>query len=153
QVDLAVRECLSKGITTFEDAGSPMSTIDLLKNLAESNQLGLRLWVMLRQPNAAIEPSLKKYYIVGAGDDHLTVRAIKRQIDGALGSRGAWLLAPYSDLPSSSGLNTEDPADIERTAELAIAGGYQLCVHAIGDRANREVLDIYERVFRRHPDK
>ena len=153
QVDLAVRECLSKGITTFEDAGSPMSTIDLLKSLAESNQLGLRLWVMLRQPNAAIEPNLKKYYIVGAGDDHLTVRAIKRQIDGALGSRGAWLLAPYSDLPSSSGMNTEDPADIRKTAELAIANGFQLCIHAIGDRGNREVLNIYESVFKEHPDK
>ena len=153
QVDLAVRECLSKGITTFEDAGSPMSTIDLLKNLAESNQLVLRLWVMLRQPNAAIEPHLKKYYIVGAGDDHLTVRAIKRQIDGALGSRGAWLLAPYSDLPSSSGMNTEDPADIRKTAELAIANGFQLCIHAIGDRGNHEVLNIYESVFKEHPDK
>jgi predicted amidohydrolase YtcJ len=86
-------------------------------------------------------------------DDYLTVRAIKRQIDGALGSRGAWLLEPYTDLPGSSGLNTEDPGDIERTAEIAIAGGYQLCVHAIGDRANREVLNLYERVFRRHPDK
>ena len=82
-----------------------------------------------------------------------TVRAIKRQIDGALGSRGAWLLAPYTDKPDSSGLNTEDPADIRTTAELAIQHGYQLCVHAIGDRANRETLDIYERIFQAHPDQ
>jgi len=95
--------------------------------------------------------------MTGAGDDHLTVRAIKRQIDGALGSRGAWLLEPYSDLPpgtpNASGLATEEPADIRKTAELAIANGYQLCVHAIGDRANREVLNIYESVFKEHPDK
>ncbi len=72
-------------------------------------------------------------------------------MDGALGSRGAWLLEPYADQPDSRGLNTEDPADIRKTAELAIQHGYQLCIHAIGDRANREVLDIYEQVFREHP--
>lgn len=157
QVELAERECLSKGITTFEDAGSPMATIDLLKSLAGEHQLGLRIWMMLRQPNALIEPNLKKYFLIGAGDQHLTVRAIKRQIDGALGSRGAWLLAPYSDLPpnapNSSGINTEDLADIRQTAELAINNGFQLCIHAIGDRANREVLDLYESVFKEHPEK
>ena len=157
QVELAERECLSKGITTFEDAGSPMATIDMLKQMAEQGKLDLRLWVMLRQPNADIAPNLKKYFFIGAGDEHLTVRAIKRQIDGALGSRGALMLEPYSDLapdaPNRSGLHTEDPADIRKTAELAIANGFQLCVHAIGDRGNREVLDLYESVFKEHPEK
>jgi len=74
-------------------------------------------------------------------------------MDGALGSRGAWLLEPYADQPDSRGLNTEDPADIRKTAEMAIQHGYQLCIHAIGDRANREVLDIYEQVFREHPEQ
>lgn len=153
QADLAARECLSKGITTFEDAGSPLPVVDLLKSLAETNQLGLRMWVMLRTSNAILAPNLRKYYMIGVGGDHLTVRAIKRMMDGALGSRGAWMLAPYSDLPSSSGLNTEDSADIRKTAELAIDNGYQLCVHAIGDRANREVLNIYQAVFEEHPGK
>jgi predicted amidohydrolase YtcJ len=146
-IELAIKECLSKGITTFQDAGSTPETIELVRQTLDSR---LRLWMMLRVPNSRLRPIVTRPPVV---DPFLTVRAIKRQIDGALGSRGAWLLAPYADLPSSSGLNTEDPADIEKTAELAIAGGYQLCVHAIGDRANREVLDIYERVFRRHPDK
>jgi predicted amidohydrolase YtcJ len=157
QVDLAVRECLSKGVTTFQDAGSSLATVDLLKALANENKLGLRLWVMLREPNARLASNLSKYYMLGIGDQHLTVRAIKRQIDGALGSRGAWLLAPYSDLPAGtpniSGMNTEDLADIQKTAELAIVNGFQLCVHAIGDRANREVLNIYEAAFKEHPDK
>lgn len=157
QVELAEGESLSKGITTFEDAGSPMATIDMLKQLAEQGKLDLRLWVMLRQANADIEPRLKQYYFIGVGDQHLTVRAIKRQIDGALGSRGALMLEPYSDLgadaPNRSGLHTEDPADIRKTAELAIANGFQLCVHAIGDRGNREVLDLYQSVFKEHPDK
>src|SRR5258708_23798496 len=112
---------------------------------------------MLREPNARWDANLSKYYILGEGDRRLTVRAIKRQIDGALGSRGAWLLAPYSDLPAGtpniSGMNTEDLGDIRKTAELAIANGFQLCVHAIGDRANREVLNIYEAAFKEHPDK
>jgi predicted amidohydrolase YtcJ len=157
QVELAERESLSKGITTFEDAGSPMATIDLVKDLALHGKLDLRIWMMLRQPNSDIEPHLKQYFFIGAGDQHLTVRAIKRQIDGALGSRGALLLQPYSDLgadaPNRSGLYTEDPVDIRKTAELAIANGFQMCVHAIGDRANREVLDLYESVFKEHPDK
>ena len=157
QVELAVRECLSKGITTFEDAGSPMSTVDLLKTLASQDKLGLRVWMMLRQPNDVLAPNLKKYYMIGVGNDHLTVRAIKRQIDGALGSRGAWMLAPYADLPADapnrSGLATEDLNDIRKTAELAINNGYQLCVHAIGDRGNREVLNLYDAVFKEHPDK
>jgi predicted amidohydrolase YtcJ len=108
------------------------------------------MWVMLRTSNSQISA---KDRVIGFADDHVTVRAIKRQMDGALGSRGAWLLAPYSDLPSSSGLNTEDLGDIEKTARLAIDNDFQLCIHAIGDRANREVLNLYERQFKEHPDK
>jgi len=152
-IDAAVEECISKGVTTFEDAGSPLATIDAFKSMAEKNELKMRLWVMARQPNDILAPALDRYRMIGIGDNHLTVRTIKRQIDGALGSRGAWLLEPYTDKPDSAGLNTEDPADIKRTAELAIQHGYQLCVHAIGDRANREVLNIYEEVFKEHPDQ
>jgi len=152
-IDTAIDECLSKGITTFEDAGSPFSTVDTLKRMAENHELRMRIWMMLRTSNDQLAPNLDRYRTIGAGGNFFTVRAIKRQIDGALGSRGAWLLSPYSDKPDSAGLNTEDPADIRKTAELAIAHDYQLCVHAIGDRANREVLDIFEQVFREHPDK
>ncbi len=157
QIKLAERECLSKGITTFEDAGSSLATVDLFRKMAEQGELGLRMWVMLRAPQASWRRILRKYYMIGVGGDHLTVRAIKEYMDGALGSRGAWLLAPYSDLPADapnrSGINTESLADIKQTAELAIDNGFQLCTHAIGDRANREVLNLYEAVFREHPDK
>jgi predicted amidohydrolase YtcJ len=153
QIDLAIDESLSKGITTFEDAGSPFTTVDALKRMADSHELRMRIWMMLRMPNEQLAPKLDRYRTIGAGGDYFTVRAIKRQIDGALGSRGAWLLEPYTDKPDSAGLNTEDPADIRKTAELAIQHGYQLCVHAIGDRANREVLNIFEDTFKAHPDK
>jgi predicted amidohydrolase YtcJ len=153
QVELAAAECLSKGITTFQDAGSDRATIALFKAMAAEHALPLHLWVMLRIPNREMLGSGTQDRLIGFGDDHLTVRAIKRQIDGALGSRGAWMLEPYTDLPSSSGLNTENLDELRKTAEFAIANGFQLCVHAIGDRGNRETLNIYESVFREHPDR
>jgi len=113
----------------------------------------VRLWVMVREGNAAEAPKLAQYRMIDYGGGHLTVRAIKRQIDGALGSRGAWLLEPYSDKPDSTGLNTTPVESIRETAKLAIANGYQLCVHAIGDRANRETLNIFEEAFKANPDK
>ncbi len=152
-IDMAAKECISKGITSFEDAGSPLETADMFRAMADRGELPLRLWVMLRAPNAVLAKNLDRYRTIDAGQSHLTIRAIKRYMDGALGSRGAWLLAPYTDKPDSSGLNIEDPADIKAAGELAIAHGYQLCVHAIGDRANRETLNIYESIFRQHPEK
>jgi predicted amidohydrolase YtcJ len=152
-IDLATDESISKGVTTFEDAGSPFDTIDMLKSMAEKHELKLRIWMMARTSNQELAAKMDRYRMIGAGDGFLTVRAVKRAIDGALGSRGAWLLAPYTDKPDSSGLNTDDPADIRKTAELAIQHGYQLCVHAIGDRANRETLNIFEETFKAHPDK
>jgi predicted amidohydrolase YtcJ len=153
ELELASQEVLAKGITTFEDAGSPLATIDRMKKMIDEGKIGVRLWVMVRQPNAVIGPKLAQYKMIGYGNGHLTVRAIKKQIDGALGSRGAWLLAPYADKPESSGLETEKVSDIEETARLAMANGFQLCVHAIGDRANRETLDIYQRAFAANPGK
>ena len=118
---------------------------------AEAGELGVRLWVMIRDSNAALARNLADYRTIGAAEHHLTVRAIKRTIDGALGSRGAWLLEPYADEPGSTGLNTATIESVEETARLARQHGYQLCVHAIGDRANREVLDLFERTFDGQP--
>lgn len=152
-LELADREVLSKGITSFQDAGSSFGTIDLMKQMVDEGAMGVRLWVMVREGNEAEAPRLAKYRTIDYGAGHLTVRAIKRQIDGALGSRGAWLLEPYSDKPESTGLNTTSVDSIRETARLAIANGYQLCVHAIGDRANRETLNIFEQTFKANPDK
>ena len=150
-VELAGAELLSKGVTSFHDAGVGFGTIDEYRRLAESGRLPVRLYVMVRAPNPELEEKLGPYRMVGVGEDHLTVRSIKKQIDGALGSHGAWLLEPYTDMPSSTGLVLEPVAEVERTAELALEHGYQLNTHAIGDRANREVLDIYEEAFADHP--
>jgi predicted amidohydrolase YtcJ len=122
--------------------------------MADRHELNLRLWVMLGGGTTEqLAANLDRYRIQGAGDNHLTVRAIKRYMDGALGSRGAWLLAPYTDKPDSVGLDIGDIPDLKRIGELAIQHGFQFCIHAIGDRANREVLNIYQGIFEAHPDK
>ncbi|MGH7462192.1 MAG: amidohydrolase, partial [Longimicrobiales bacterium] len=154
QVELAGEEALSKGVTSFHDAGSSFQTIDFLKKMEAENALPIRLNVMVRrESNDVMDQKLPQYLMPIQGDDYLTVRSIKRQIDGALGSHGAWLLEPYIDLTTSRGLTLEEVKDIERTAEIAIKHGFQVNTHAIGDRANREVLDIYERVFKANPTK
>ena len=152
-VELAVKECLSKGITTFHDAGASFETIDLYRKIAEEGALGIRLWVMIREDNKSLESNLAKYRMIDSGGKHLTVRAIKVTLDGALGSRGAWLLEPYADSATSTGLNTVRIEDLKQTARLAIQNDVQLCVHAIGDRANRETLNVYEEAFLAFPDK
>jgi len=152
-LELADKEVLSKGITSFHDAGSTFATVDLMKKMIDEGKLGVRLWVMLRDANERLAPGLAKYRTIDYGQGHLTVRAIKRSIDGALGPRGAWLLAPYADKADSTGLNTSTVASIKETARLAILHGYQLAVHAIGDKANRETLDIFEAAFKAHPSK
>ena len=150
-IELATQECLENGITSFHDAGSSFETIDVFKRLAEEGHLRVRLWVMVGDSNNRMARLLPKYRMVGFGDNHLTVRAIKRFIDGALGAHGAWMLEPYDDMPTSVGLNSSSVSSIRQTAELAIRHDYQLCVHAIGDRANREILNLFEDAFRSKP--
>jgi len=152
-VELAARECLSKGLTSVHDAGVPFSTIDLYKKLADEGRLSVRMNAMLSEENEALAAKAASYRLIGYANHQLTVRSIKRLIDGALGAHGAWLLEPYSDLPSSIGLNTEPPDALAETARFAVENGFQLCVHAIGDRGNRETLDIFETAFKAHPDK
>jgi hypothetical protein len=153
-IELAVDECLAKGVTSFQDAGSSFATIGLFKRLAEARKLKLRLWVMVRGESLdRMRKSLPEYRLAGYADNRLTVRGIKCMVDGALGSHGAWLFQPYDDLPGSTGLVVESLESIRETALLAVAHDFQLCTHAIGDRANHEILNLYEQIFRSHPVK
>jgi predicted amidohydrolase YtcJ len=153
EIELAVEECLSKGVTSFHDAGASFATVDLYKRMADEGKLGVRLYVMISEGNASLAKNLAEHRLVGYGNRHLTVRAIKRLIDGALGPRGAWLLEPYADLPTSTGLNTTSVGEIAETARIALQHDFQLCVHAIGDRANRETLNVFEAAFKTAPEK
>ena len=153
-IELATKECLSNGVTSFQDAGSSFSVINTFAAMADSGELGVRLWVMIREPNASLRANIDRYKALqGVGNNYLTVGGIKRSIDGALGSRGAWLLEPYADSAQSTGLATATIEDVTETAQIAIEHGLQLCVHAIGDRANREVLNIFEKTFAANPQK
>ncbi len=145
-IELAERECLANGVTSFQDAGSSFAEVDVMRDLALRGELDVRLWVMIRESNQRLAQRLPRYRMVGIGNHFLTVRALKRSIDGALGPRGAWLLEPYADAPDSTGLATASVESVTETAQLALRHGFQMCVHAIGDRANREVLDLFERV-------
>ena len=101
----------------MSDAGSPPSTIEVMKKVVDEGKLPLRVWMMLREDAAKLAADMPKYRVVNYGDKRFTVRAIKRAIDGALGSRGAWLLEPYADLPSTSGMLTDSLDDIRTAAE------------------------------------
>ena len=152
QLDLAVKASLEKGVTSFHDAGVPFTTVDIYKQAAAEGLLGIRLWVMVRDSNENLAAKMAQYKAVGLNDHHLTIAAIKVTADGALGSRGALMLEPYSDSPASVGLATNSLESIAVTAKIARDTGVQLCVHAIGDRANREVLNVYERAFKSRPN-
>lgn len=144
---LAQEEAFSKGITSFHDAGAGWNTVDLWKEMVDEGILKIRIYSMIRASPESLAEHLGDYRVIGYGDDRLTVRAIKVSIDGALGSHGAWLLEPYDDLPSSAGFNTTPLPDVVETARLAMQHDYQFNVHAIGDRGNRETLDIFEEAY------
>jgi len=151
-IDLASREALAKGLTSVHDAGSPPSTIEVMKRVVDEGKLPLRVSMMLREDAGRLAADMPKYRTIDYGDKRFTVRSTKRAIDGALGSRGAWMLEPYADL-ATSGMATDSLDDIRMIAELAIKHEYQMAVHAIGDRGNRETLNIFEEAFKRHPEK
>lgn len=153
QVQLASEDCLKKGITSFHDAGETFEVIDILKKFADEKKLPIRLNVMIGETIENIEAKLTNYKLISYGDNFLTVRSIKQYSDGALGSRGAWLLEPYSDLKNHTGSNVTPVETLKKISEIAAANGFQMRIHAIGDRANREVLDIYEQVFNQNKDK
>jgi len=143
-IELAQKECLAKGITSFQDAGSSFKDLDGYKALAEAGKFDLRLWAMIRHSSKDMEGKLSAFPWIGLGNNYLTVRGIKSEVDGALGSFGAWLLRPYQDKPDFEGQNTTSVDEVKKIAKMAREHKLQLCVHAIGDRANRVCLDLME---------
>ncbi len=145
----ALRSCLRQGVTMFQDAGAGQEDIDRLARLQAEGQLPVRLYVMLHGNDSSL---LRDWYARGPlTSDFLTVRSVKLYADGALGSRGAWLLSPYEDRPGHFGNSVMSIDYIGQVAKEGLAHGFQVCTHAIGDRANREVLDRYEAAFQAAP--
>ncbi len=153
-VTLAGEESLRHGITSFQDLGTSFAEVDLLRKMADEGNLPVRLWMAFEEQAADMDGRLADYRMVNYGDNFLTVRAIgEKVLDGALGTHGGWLLEPYSDLSRSHGLNVVPIEEIEYSARLAIEQDYQLAIQGIGDRAYRELLNIYEAEFAKHPEK
>ncbi len=142
-IKLASNECISKGITSFQDAGSSLTELRRYESLANQQKLPLRLWVMARDHIDSLRIAVQ-HKKIDFGNKYYTCRAIKSEVDGALGAFGAWLLKPYNDKKDFMGQNTTDIKEVAAIADLALENEMQLCVHAIGDRANRVVLDIFE---------
>ena len=148
---LAITEAHRYGLVGIHDAGESRATIDVMEEMAKAGELPFRLYVMIGDDSAALAHYMSIGPRSGMYDNHLWVRAIKLYADGALGSRGAALLEPYSDDPKNNGLLVSAPAHIEDVAERALASGFQVATHAIGDRGNRIVLDAYEKALQAHP--
>jgi predicted amidohydrolase YtcJ len=154
QVELAGAEALRHGVTSFHDMGTNFANIDRLKILADKGGLPIRLHIAVRgETNDALRERVADYRMVGYGDGFLTVRALKRSIDGAMGTHGAWLLEPYADKPDTSGLPQNSVESLRETAQIALENDMQLNTHAIGDRGNREVMDVYESLFETSSNK
>ena len=153
-ITLAGEASLRHGITSFQDLGTSFAEVDLIRKMADEGNLPVRLWMAFEEQAADMEGRLADYRMVGYGGNFLTVRAIgEKVLDGALGTHGGWLLEPYSDLPRSHGLNVVPIEEIEASARLAMENDYQLAIQGIGDRAYRELLNIYEAEFARNPGK
>lgn len=152
-LDLAMKACQKNGLTSFHDAGASRERIDLFHKVKTEGKLGTRFYVMItgRDPKLVNEWLQKGPEIDSAG--WLTIRSIKLNCDGALGSRGAWLLEPYADRPNFFGMATLPMDSVRTVCRRALTSGFQVCSHAIGDRANQEILDRYESAFKENPDK
>lgn len=149
-LELAMNACARLGITGFHDAGASREGIELFQAFADSGKLKTRLYVMITGWDRGL---IREWYKSGPRIDPrgVTVRSIKLNCDGALGSRGAWLLEPYTDRTDFYGMATFPMDSVLSTSRDALRYGFQVCSHAIGDKANQEVLNRYEAAFKENP--
>ncbi len=147
----AVRECLKVGLTEVHDMGVDLAMLDIYARLIQSGDFPFRVYAAIDGPGDTWNHYLQSGPDTAGHAGRLTVRALKMYADGALGSRGAALIQPYSDDPGNRGLTLTSNAELSKAATQCIDKGFQLCVHAIGDRANNLVLNVYEDVLSHHP--
>ena len=150
-IEQAEQGCLENGVTSFQDAGTYFYDMEGFVERANAGDMRVRLYSMLRHSAKEMAPILDNYPMIGLGNDFFTCRAIKTEVDGALGAFGAWLLNPYNDKDGFHGQNTTSIDEVRAIARLAEKHDMQLCVHAIGDRANKEVINIMEESISKNP--
>jgi predicted amidohydrolase YtcJ len=147
----AIAESNKYGITALHDPGETRDVLDLFEELAKANTFNLRVYAMIGDDSATIEHYFQRGPQSGLYDNHLWIRSIKLYADGALGSRGAALLDPYSDDPKNVGLLKSTQAHLTDVSTRALRNGFQVATHAIGDRGNRVALDAYQTALKAVP--
>ena len=146
----AQHNCFEVGLTTIVDCGLDYATVEDIEKLQDAGSLKMRLYVMLSDAQRNYDYLIKRGAIK---TDRLNVRSFKVFTDGALGSRGACLLEPYSDMPDKKGFLLSDIAHFEEVAKKINDANFQMCTHAIGDSANRAILKIYNKILPKDNDK
>ncbi len=152
-IQLASQTCIRNGLTEIHDMGVTSQMIRLYKKMIDSKSLSLRIYAAIDGPGETWEEYKKSGPEVDYRDHMLVVRAIKMYVDGSLGSRGAALVEPYSDDPTTRGLTLESASTLASVANEALQYGFQMVTHAIGDRGNAILLDTYETAFNAFPEK
>jgi predicted amidohydrolase YtcJ len=150
-LDAALATMARVGMTGVGDAGIDAATFALYRRYADAHKLTTRIYAMIGGTGTDFDALSKDGPLSGYGGDFLSLAAVKLYADGALGSRGAALLAPYSDDPKNSGLLFHPQDEMNAMIAKALGKGYQVCIHAIGDRGNREVLDGFAAAYRDNP--
>lgn len=150
-IRVAIAEMHRWGLTSVHDAGASAQVLELYEELGREQALNIRLYAMISDHAPTLETWFRRGPVVGAYDGTLWVRSVKLYQDGALGSRGAALLEPYTDDARTNGLLVSAPAHIREVADRALVAGFQINTHAIGDRGNRLVLDAYEAALKARP--
>lgn len=145
----ALAEMASVGMTSVHDAGIDVDTFALYQQEADAGRLSARIYALIGGVGEDFDRIAANGPLLGYGNDHLTVRSVKLFADGALGSRGAALLEPYSDDPGNRGLLFNDTETMVAMISKAMSRGYQVGVHAIGDRGNRQVLNAFSLAYAR----
>ena len=153
QLLAAAAEVHRWGLTSVHDAGASRRTIDLLESLAARGEFDLRAYLMISADTADERHYFARGAVNGAHGERIWIRSVKVYADGALGSRGAALLAPYADDSGNTGLLVTPPERIQSLVHSALAAGFQVATHAIGDRGNRIALDAYEAGLRQKPTR
>ena len=151
-LEAALKHMASVGMTGVGDAGIDLETFQLYKQFADEGKLTARINAMIGGTGKDFDAISKGGPLIGYGHDFLSVRSVKLFADGALGSRGAAMLKPYSDDPKNSGLLFSTPDEMTAMISTAFDHGYQVAVHAIGDKGNREVLDSFATSYKKYPD-
>jgi len=149
-IQRATEECASVGLTSVQEMGVDSTQVELYKKMIDENKFPLRVYAAIDGPGELWNTMKKEGKLVGYGNNKLTIGALKLYVDGALGSRGAALIEPYSDDPTNRGLTFYAKEQLQNLVDESLEHGFQVCTHAIGDRANHIILDVYESSLKKY---